>query len=233
MQASNRRARRSTRSTRSTRPTRSTWTPARVRHLRRLLSKGASATRIACELGGGASRNAVLGKVRRLGITALRAHPRRSRHSTRRGNRAVSSHAIPDHLRASRPAEWNWPFPAWIVDARLHADNEPYVDNPGNDADIPSAQRRSLLDLNSRTCRWPVGDPGGSDFFFCGAPPLVGRPYCAEHCARACARGAAVFPRAPGSADVSSALALVRVDLAGGMPALPDHAGEGSDEPRQ
>jgi GcrA cell cycle regulator len=39
--------------------------------------------------------------------------------------------------------------------------------------------------LSDRTCRWPVGDPGNSDFFFCGAQPFRNKPYCAAHCARA------------------------------------------------
>jgi hypothetical protein len=42
-----------------------------------------------------------------------------------------------------------------------------------------------LLELTDDTCRWPVGDPCAADFFFCGAPPLPGKPYCAAHCARA------------------------------------------------
>jgi GcrA cell cycle regulator len=197
---------------------RSAWTQARVRHLRRLWSEGASATWIARELGGGISRNAVLGKIRRLDVAAARPHPRRSRRFVRLRNR-TASHAIPDHLRASKPGNREWPFPAWMINAQRWADHAPYVDNPGIDADIPPAQRRSLLDLDRHTCRWPVGDPGNRDFFFCGAPPLVGKPYCAEHCARAYARSAAV----PGSADVSSALALLR---AGRMPAVPGLAGK-------
>jgi GcrA cell cycle regulator len=161
------------------------------------------------------SRNSVLAKIRRLGITAARAHPRRRRRSIRMGKRAASSHAVPDHLRASKPAERSWPFPAWIIDARLHAESGPYVDQPGIDADIARAQRRTLLDLDSHTCRWPVGDPGSCDFFFCGAPPRSGRPYCAEHCARAYVPSAAVSAHAPGSADASSAPARVRDEPCG------------------
>jgi hypothetical protein len=42
---------------------------------------------------------------------------------------------------------------------------KPYVEHPGDDAHIPIVQRRSLLDLDSRTCRWPVHDPAAPDFF--------------------------------------------------------------------
>jgi GcrA cell cycle regulator len=125
----------------------------------------------------------VLGKIRRLGIIAARPDRRRGQRSARTGNRAASSHTIPDHLSATKPVSPK--LPTWIVDAECYADNKRYVDNLGIDAEIPPAQRRSFLDLSSRTCRWPVGDPSAGDFFFCGAPPLVGKPYCAEHCARA------------------------------------------------
>jgi GcrA cell cycle regulator len=57
----------------------------------------------------------------------------------------------------------------------------PYVDDPLVDADIPTAQRRGLLDLDGSACCWPVGDPSFSEFFFCGAHRLAGKPYCALH----------------------------------------------------
>jgi GcrA cell cycle regulator len=46
---------------------------------------------------------------------------------------------------------------------------------------IPVEQRRTLLELNEDTCRWPIGDPAGSDFYFCGGKPLTGLPYCTHH----------------------------------------------------
>jgi len=46
---------------------------------------------------------------------------------------------------------------------------------------IPLGQRRTLLELNEDTCRWPIGDPGSADFFFCGGQSLTGLPYCAHH----------------------------------------------------
>jgi GcrA cell cycle regulator len=46
---------------------------------------------------------------------------------------------------------------------------------------IPIGQRRTLLELTELTCRWPVGDPGSGDFFFCGGQTVTGLPYCAYH----------------------------------------------------
>ena len=47
------------------------------------------------------------------------------------------------------------------------------------------AGKTSLLDLNDRICRWPMGHPGEADFHFCGEKVNPGFPYCVEHCGRA------------------------------------------------
>ncbi|HEX8057524.1 MAG TPA: GcrA family cell cycle regulator [Novosphingobium sp.] len=47
------------------------------------------------------------------------------------------------------------------------------------------ADKTSLLDLNDRICRWPMGHPGEPDFHFCGDKVNPGFPYCVDHCGRA------------------------------------------------
>jgi GcrA cell cycle regulator len=47
------------------------------------------------------------------------------------------------------------------------------------------ANKTSLLELNERICRWPMGHPGEADFHFCGEKVNPGFPYCVEHCGRA------------------------------------------------
>ncbi len=52
----------------------------------------------------------------------------------------------------------------------------------------PSAEiagKTSLLDLNERVCKWPLGHPGEPDFHFCGDPVNPGFPYCVAHCGHA------------------------------------------------
>jgi GcrA cell cycle regulator len=44
------------------------------------------------------------------------------------------------------------------------------------------ADKTSLLELNDRICKWPMGHPGEPDFYFCGEPANPGYPYCVEHC---------------------------------------------------
>ncbi|MEH3107000.1 MAG: GcrA cell cycle regulator [Sphingomonas fennica] len=49
----------------------------------------------------------------------------------------------------------------------------------------PSAEmagKTSLLELNDRICKWPLGHPGEPDFHFCGEPVNAGFPYCLQHC---------------------------------------------------
>jgi hypothetical protein len=101
-------------------------------------------------------------------------------------NRRVTPHAASTSrasLQADAAPAWfpcaaGW-FPAWLLQA------EPYVDRPGSDARVPLAQRCELMELDLHTCRWPVGDPADSGFFFCGGRVAAGRPYCPKHCARA------------------------------------------------
>ena len=53
------------------------------------------------------------------------------------------------------------------------------------DVRIPQGQRRTIMQLNDHTCRWPVGDPTDPNFFFCGASTVLGWVYCPIHRARA------------------------------------------------
>jgi GcrA cell cycle regulator len=175
----------------------SPWTEERIELVRTLWSRGASAQRIARELGAGISRGAVLGKIHRLGIVQMSPNSG-ARRSERNDARLVvkREHDVASDLAGGRGEFPNSQreLPAWVRDA------EPYIDNPLVDADIPAAQRRPLLELSDRACRWPVGDPSRSDFFFCGAEAFPGKPYCPEHCARAYRQEEETRPeRAPAS----------------------------------
>ncbi len=72
--------------------------------------------------------------------------------------------------------------------------NEPVVEKATlvekkvSPASRPAAQRLAAVmepRRRSATCCWPLGDPGTPGFHFCGATPLPGKPYCAEHAALA------------------------------------------------
>jgi GcrA cell cycle regulator len=143
------------------------WTDERVELLKKLWSDGLSASQIAAELGG-ITRNAVIGKVHRLGLSG-RAK------STSTGAPRPRKTRSPSHmLRIGRSVRGNTAL-AHAYD--IEADAEPeLIDNI-----IPIGQRRTILELNEQTCRWPVGDPGSTDFFFCGGQTITSLPYCAYH----------------------------------------------------
>jgi GcrA cell cycle regulator len=64
---------------------------------------------------------------------------------------------------------------------QLAYEMEPEPEIEQYDNIIPIGQRRTLLELNENTCRWPIGDPASAEFFFCGGQPITSLPYCAHH----------------------------------------------------
>lgn len=146
------------------------WTDERVELLKKLWSEGLSASQIAAELGG-ITRNAVIGKVHRLGLSG-RAKSPSSAASRPRKPRAPHQHM----MRISRPSvRGNTALaPVYEID---HEQEPELIENI-----IPIGQRCSLLELNEDRCRWPIGDPGSPEFFFCGGKPTDGVPYCGFHC---------------------------------------------------
>jgi len=144
------------------------WTDERVELLKKLWADGLSASQIAGELGG-ITRNAVIGKVHRLGLSG------RAKSPSSTAPRPRKARAHPHMLRVSRPSVRGNTALAHAYDYEV--DPEPEV----LDNIIPIGQRRTLLELNEMTCRWPIGDPGSADFFFCGGQTVTSLPYCAYH----------------------------------------------------
>jgi GcrA cell cycle regulator len=144
-----------------------TWTDERVESLKKLWGEGLSASQIAAELGG-ITRNAVIGKVHRLGLSGRAKSPSAA---TQRPRKARATQLT----RVARPAIRG-------NTALAHAyDFEPEPEPELIDNVIPLGQRRSILELTEETCRWPIGDPGSTDFFFCGGQAGTGAPYCTYH----------------------------------------------------
>ena len=42
-----------------------------------------------------------------------------------------------------------------------------------------------MASLKPNQCRWPIGDPDSENFHFCGETVFTGKPYCYEHCRQA------------------------------------------------
>jgi GcrA cell cycle regulator len=182
-----------------------TWTEERVETLKRMWADGQSASQIAKELGG-VTRNAVIGKVHRLGLsnrvgglkgeeddlplqdTMLDPEPT--------PQDAAEDDASPEPRPAAAaaaappmPGATVTPLPARkpIIPAGQPLPPQPSANeiSPEALASVREVEKRarrlSLMELTERTCKWPIGDPATDDFWFCGLPSQPGKPYCEAH----------------------------------------------------
>jgi GcrA cell cycle regulator len=160
------------------------WTDERVERLKTLWSEGLSASQIAAELGA-VTRNAVIGKVHRLGLSG-RAKPQvqPSRPQMPATGTASRVKAAPTRSVAQAPVSRTTAHPVSVGATALKADTlaeQVLATAPAVDLEPPTFERVTILSLNEQTCKWPIGDPGKPDFFFCGRKSDVGIPYCAFH----------------------------------------------------
>ena len=133
------------------------WTEERVATLRKAWLEGLSARQIATQLGG-VTRNAVIGKAHRLGLSGAVPHtppPRRVR---------PARPARPRLRRPDRPQ----PPPSAPVARRAILPEGPGLIT-------------CLTALRGPVCKWPIGDPRKPGFSFCGARTAGDGPYCPDH----------------------------------------------------
>lgn len=149
------------------------WTDERVELLKKLWTEGLSASQIASRMGG-VTRNAVIGKVHRLGLSG-RATPTRTARPRPRRARAPSHPSGQTMFRSSGNT-------ALKVQQEMEPEAAPEPEpTPIREIEIPPGERRTILTLTEHTCKWPIGDPGDEEFHFCGRKPQAGMPYCPHH----------------------------------------------------
>ena len=180
------------------------WTDDRVEILKKMWGEGQSASQIAKELGG-VTRNAVIGKVHRLGLsnrtaTAAPAAPAAAAKPEAKAKPAAKPAAAdkpkaepapesaePEPAEAAPAPRPNLPARAKIIPAGQPLPPQPSANeiSPEALAKVSEVEKKSkkigLMDLTERTCKWPVGDPATDDFWFCGLPVQQGKPYCEAH----------------------------------------------------
>ncbi|MGJ8588947.1 MAG: GcrA family cell cycle regulator [Yoonia sp.] len=182
------------------------WTDERVETLKKMWGEGQSASQIAKELGG-VTRNAVIGKVHRLGL------------SNRAGSAGAAAKAAPKEKPAAAPAVAAKPaakpapktkaapastppkeeleldengIPISAARRAIIPAGQPLPPQPSANEISPealakvseiekTAKRLTLMELTEKTCKWPVGDPATDDFWFCGLAVQQGKPYCEAH----------------------------------------------------
>jgi GcrA cell cycle regulator len=168
------------------------WTEQRIEILRKLWGQGQTASQIAAILGG-ITRNAVIGKAHRLGLTGRPSPIKREAGASGQPRRRSPAPArrLPAAAQAgqtpSQPHGQPLPQPHGISAAqaqRTQAHAEPgrgLGEMPAAVAARP-APARTAAQTGSRTCSWPVGDPKQPGFHFCDEPAEIGKPYCSQHC---------------------------------------------------
>lgn len=171
------------------------WTDERVDELKKLWTEGLSASQIAARLGG-VTRNAVIGKVHRLGLSGRantshikiirpkRKNPGLAQKPARAGAPSFGSVAIKTHFE-----------PAYEPDLSV------FLQPRAEDLAVPPENRVTMATLTECSCRWPIGDPASADFYFCGQKKVPGTPYCEFH-ARIAFQPAS-RNRRDGSADIA------------------------------
>ncbi len=166
------------------------WTDERVELLKKMWSEGQSASQIAKELGS-VTRNAVIGKVHRLGLSNRAGAPAgkavKEPADAKPSPKAAEAQAATE-ARAEKPASQ----PAQPARPRIVPAGQPLPPQPSANEISPEAlasvreiekkaKRINLMQLTERTCKWPIGDPATDDFWFCGLPVQPGKPYCEAH----------------------------------------------------
>ncbi|WP_172332504.1 GcrA family cell cycle regulator [Mangrovicoccus sp. HB161399] len=183
------------------------WTEERVELLKKMWSEGQSASQIAKALGG-VTRNAVIGKVHRLGLSnrtggagtppkpeAKPVEAQVTEAPKMEAPKAAAPVAEPKiEAEPPKPRE-----PVTSVKIAVPAARKPIVPagqplppQPSANEVSPEAlatqreaekkaKRLTLMELTERTCKWPIGDPATDDFWFCGHPVQQGKPYCEAH----------------------------------------------------
>ena len=153
------------------------WTEERVAELKKLWAEGHSASQIAKRLGS-VTRNAVIGKVHRLGLSG----------------RATPSRPVKRPPRLAQPKPQALPRQAQTPVSRganalaVRAEPVARVQTHISEAEanitpqrLPNGDMVTVLTVKDSMCKWPIGDPADAAFGFCGHGTSEGSPYCAEH----------------------------------------------------
>jgi GcrA cell cycle regulator len=104
----------------------------------------------------GTTRNAVIGKAHRLNLEARST----SRKSEIKINKQIINSSENKNQKLGRKAK----FKALLLDKNFEKENP-----------------IKFYEITDRTCRWPIGHPHESNFYFCGRTPMEKFPYCKLH----------------------------------------------------
>jgi len=172
------------------------WTDERIALLKKMWKDGKSAAEIAKTLGKGVTRNAVIGKAHRMGLSGrpspikkptatAKKEPAKKEAPARKeilARKEVKPGAAPLKKSVATPVVSgvkNNPLLKEMAAQQQQQPKTPVKEIP------PLNGGTALIDLSERMCKWPYGDPQEDDFTFCGRGIRPGTPYCPDHAAMA------------------------------------------------
>lgn len=182
------------------------WDNSILKKLKTLVGRGLSTAEIGKRLG--MSKNAVVGKLHRMGWNGgATESPRATKTSVKKTAAKPATKTATKKTTAAKP----------IRGAKTHA--TPKVKESKKKTPVAAAPKKvgkaiaiktksantprgasanglavhqrivqhalEMANLKPNQCRWPIGDPDSEGFHFCGQPVFVGKPYCYEHCRQA------------------------------------------------
>lgn len=159
------------------------WTEERVARLAKLWADGLSASQIANDLGG-VTRNAVIGKVHRLGLSGRAKPAGKSGSTARRKPSAPRSTAASSSGGGYTRTTARSGRTVGNAALKVEIDVEEEVVRetvPQDDVVVPISRKLDLMQLTESTCKWPTGDPTLPGFSFCGQRSADEKPYCEYH----------------------------------------------------
>ncbi|MBR2342267.1 MAG: hypothetical protein IKA73_02290 [Alphaproteobacteria bacterium] len=188
------------------------WDNATLKKLKALTGKGLSTSEIGKRLG--MSKNAIVGKLNRLGwnakaggaaaatipattkktatkkATEPKATVKKTATAAKKKEAAVKVSKATEKKVAAAPKKTTKPAEKTTAKAPAKAKAEPKTSGKSSAKNLAMHQRiiqhsLEMANLKPNQCRWPIGDPDSEHFHFCGETVFVGKPYCYEHCKQA------------------------------------------------
>lgn len=165
------------------------WTDERIALLKKMWKEGKSAADIAKTLGKGVTRNAVIGKAHRMGLSNRPSPIKKPEAPLSREpvKKEPVRKELPVKAREVKPAPKKLVPPVVVSGVKNNplARGEIVEPRKMEKEAIPPGGGVALIDLTERMCKWPIGDPREDDFTFCGRGIRAGTPYCHDHAAMA------------------------------------------------
>lgn len=161
------------------------WTDERINLLKKMWKEGKSAADIAKTLGKGVTRNAVIGKAHRMGLSGRPSPIKKPAPAPKKDSAKKASPVAAVPVKGGKKAV-TAPAPAAKKEkeSAVLAKEAEELKKIEKET-LPPGGGVSLLDLTERMCKWPIGDPREADFAFCGRAIRPGTPYCPAHAAMA------------------------------------------------